>query len=65
MSQEITHEYVSAEINKLIGEYDFPLIALQDIKNRLSDSDDPYYAAQQLRYLNKLIEAGHATRRHL
>ncbi|WDI05169.1 hypothetical protein PUW25_25510 (plasmid) [Paenibacillus urinalis] len=64
MSQEITHEYVSAEITRLIGEYDFPLVALQDVKNRLSDSDDPHYAAQQLRYLNNLINAGHAIRKH-
>lgn len=58
---EITHEYVSEEINKLLTQYDFPLIVLQDVSKRLSDSDDPYYAAQQLRYLRNLVEAGYAT----
>lgn len=54
----ITHEYVSAQITQLIGKYDFPLSVLQDVDGRLRDSDDPYYAAQQLRYLNNIVDAG-------
>jgi len=57
---EITHEYVSGEINKLLSKYDFPIYALQDVSKRLGDSDDPNYAAQQLRYLQNLVGAGYA-----
>ncbi|WP_420704496.1 DUF6877 family protein [Lysinibacillus macroides] len=50
----MTHEEVAKYINQLISEYQFPLPVLQDIHKRLSDSQCPHYAMQQLRYLDNL-----------
>lgn len=54
---------VAYEINKLIGEYDFPLLVLQDVYGRLQSNDDPGYHMQQLRYLRNLVAAGHVVRK--
>lgn len=55
---------VAEEINRLVIEYEFPLVALLDVKQRLADCpNDEYYHKQQLRYLNNLIYAGHAKKR--
>jgi hypothetical protein len=59
----MTHEEVAQKINELVGEYDFPLSVLQDVDRRLSDCQDPHYAAQQLRYLENNIRAGIAKKR--
>lgn len=56
-------EKVVKKINKLLGEYHFPLPVLQDVNKRLSDCQDPDYAAQQLRYLENVIHAGIAKKR--
>lgn len=59
----MTNEEVADRINQLISKYDFPLLVLQDIQNRLSDSHCPHYAMQQLRYLENNVHAGIATKR--
>lgn len=59
----ITNEQVADSINKLISEYEFPLPVLQDVQKRLSDSDCPHYALQQLRYLENNVHAGIAVKR--
>ena len=59
----ITNEQVADRINKLKSEYEFPLPVLQDVQKRLSDSDCPHYAMQQLRYLENNVHAGIATKR--
>ncbi|RUL56487.1 DUF6877 family protein [Lysinibacillus antri] len=59
----MTSEEVAQKINDLVGEYDFPLPVLQDVDRRLSDCQDPYYAAQQLRYLENNIHAGIAKKK--
>ena len=59
----ITNEQVADRINKLISEYEFPLPVLQDVQKRLSDSNCPHYAMQQLRYLENNVHAGIATKR--
>ena len=59
----MTHEEVAKRINKLIGEYRFPLPVLQDVQKRLSDSNCTHYAMQQLRYLENNVHAGIATKR--
>lgn len=46
------------EINKLINEYDFPLVVLTDINGRLGDCQDEPYARLQLRYLKNLVKFG-------
>lgn len=51
------------QINELLNEYEFPLAVLQDVHNRLRDSDDPRYAAQQVRYLRNVVSAGKAVKR--
>lgn len=51
-------EEIAQKINDLVWIYDFPLPILQDVQRRLSDCDDPHYAAQQLRYLENNIHAG-------
>lgn len=59
----MTHEEVAKSINRLVGEYHFPLPVLQDVQKRLSDSHCPHYAMQQLRYLENNVHAGIATKR--
>lgn len=59
----MTHEQVAQRINELVGEYEFPLLVLEDVNRRLSDCQDPYYAAQQLRYLQNIVNAGIAKKR--
>lgn len=50
------------QINELILKYQFPLEVLQDVYNRVSGNEDnEHYLLQQVRYLNNLIQAGHAT----
>lgn len=50
------------QINELILKYQFPLEVLQDVYNRVSGNEDNEpYLLQQVRYLNNLIQAGHAT----
>lgn len=56
-------ENISKKINDLINEYVFPLEVLQDIEKRLSDSDCPHYAKQQLRYLQNNVDCGIAKKR--
>lgn len=57
------HEEIERHINKLINDYEFPLLVLQDVQKQLSDSHCPHYALQQLRYLENNIHAGIATKR--
>ena len=59
----MTHEEVADRINHLIGEYEFPIVVLQDVDKRLSDSDCPHYAAQQLSFLDNIVNAGMAKKR--
>ena len=59
----MTNEEVEDRINQLLSEYQFPLPVLQDVQKRLSDSNCPHYALQQLRYLENNIQAGIATKR--
>ncbi|UKJ43482.1 DUF6877 family protein [Lysinibacillus sp. ACHW1.5] len=61
--KKMTHEEVAIRINQLINEYQFPLLVLQDVQKRLSDSHCPHYAMQQLRYLENNVHAGIATKR--
>lgn len=56
--EKVNHEEVANMINNLVSEYDFPIEILQDINQRLSDCQDPHYAAQQLRYLQNIVNAG-------
>lgn len=55
---DLSHEEVAERINTLVGSHDFPLMVLQDVKSRLSDSQCVYYHAQQLRYLENLVSYG-------
>ena len=55
---EVTADKVLEQIIQLISEYAFPLEVLQDVNHRLADCQDPYYAAQQLRYLQYHVKAG-------
>jgi len=59
----MTNEEVADRINQLISEYEFPLLVLQDVQKRLSDSNCPHYTMQQLRYLENNVHAGIATKR--
>lgn len=61
----MTHEQVADRINHLIDEYEFPLVVLQDVQKRLSDSDCPHYAAQQLRFLDNVVSAGMVKKREV
>lgn len=61
----MTNEQVADRIDKLISEYEFPLPVLQDVQKRLSDSNCPHYAMQQLRYLENNIHSGIATKREV
>lgn len=55
---------VADEINRLVVEYDFPLMVLTDVKQRLADCPgNEYYARQQLRYLRNVINAGQAKKK--
>ncbi|MGI2294728.1 DUF6877 family protein [Paenibacillus sp. GXUN7292] len=58
MSDNITHEQVSQDINQLLSKYDYPLTVLQDVSKRLVDSDCLHYANQQLRYLQNIAASG-------
>ena len=59
----MTIEEVTVAINELIAKYEFPVAVLQDVSKRLTDSQCPYYAMQQLRYLQNNIQVGIATKR--
>ena len=59
---EVTADKVLEKISQLISEYAFPIGVLQDVNHRLADCQDPYYAAQQLRYLQNYIKAGYAVK---
>lgn len=59
----MTHEEVADCINQLVNDYVFPILVLQDVQKRLSDSNCPHYAMQQLRYLENNVHAGIATKR--
>ena len=61
--EEVSHEEVADEINNLVSEYEFPLEILQDVNRRLSDCQDNHYAAQQLRYLQNIVNAGKVKKR--
>lgn len=63
MVKHMTNEEVADRINQLISEYEFPLPVLQDVQKRLSDSDCPHYAMQQLRYLENNVQASIAVKR--
>lgn len=54
---------IASEITQLISEYDFPLIVLTDVNNRLKDCDNADYAEQQLRYLKTLVKVGRAKKK--
>lgn len=54
----MTHSEVDKQISDLLAEYDFPLTVLQDVTGRLQGTEDPYYAAQQLKYLKNIVHAG-------
>ncbi len=45
---------VMEKISSLISEYDFPLLVLQDVNQRLNDCPEVGYAKQQLRYLQNI-----------
>lgn len=61
----MTIDEVVDRINQLIHEYEFPILVLQDVQKRLSDSNCPHYALQQLRYLENNINAGIAKRKEV
>lgn len=56
---------VAQRINQVIYDYEFPILVLQDVQKRISDSNCPHYAMQQLRYLENNIIAGSAKRREV
>ena len=60
---KVTTDEVEDQISQLVGEYDFPSEVLRDVNRRLADCDDPYYAEQQLRYLQNIVKAGCAVKR--
>ena len=60
---KVTTDEVAEQISQLVGEYAFPLEVLQDVNHRLADCDDPYYAKQQLRYLQNIVNVGRAVKR--
>ena len=60
---KINADEVAEKIIQLVSEYAFPLEVLQDVNRRLADCNDPYYANQQLRYLQNIISAGRAIKR--
>lgn len=60
---KVTTDEVAEQISQLVGEYAFPLEVLQDVSRRLADCDDPYYAEQQLRYLQNIVKVGRAVKR--
>ncbi len=55
-----TQAEVAKEIDTLLHTHDFPIPVLQDIHHRLQSCQDAAYAEQQLRYLQRVIQAGHA-----
>lgn len=61
----MTNEEIADRINGLVTEYDFPIEVLQDIQKRLSDSNCPHYAMQQMRYLENNVHAGISTKREV
>ena len=50
--------YVTSEIKALISEYDFPLVVLSDLNNRLQNFNNIHDAEQQLEYLRNLVKEG-------
>ncbi|MFJ5565237.1 DUF6877 family protein [Lysinibacillus xylanilyticus] len=58
-------EKIAECINQIIHEYEFPLPVLQDVQKRLSDSNCPHSAMQQLRYLENNVKAGIAKRKEV
>jgi len=61
--EEVSQDQVANEITNLISDYDFPLEVLQDVNRRLSDCQDVHYAAQQLRYLQNIVNSGKVKKR--
>ncbi|MEG0450359.1 MAG: hypothetical protein RR595_10920 [Lysinibacillus sp.] len=56
-------QQVDQAISELVSDYVFPLEALVDVHTRLLGCTDVHYAAQQLCYLQNLINAGMAKKR--
>lgn len=54
----MSHDEAAERINTLISSHDFPIMVLQDVKNRLNDNQCAHYHVQQLRYLDNLVSAG-------
>ncbi|GGA99918.1 hypothetical protein ERX37_07980 [Macrococcus hajekii] len=44
------------EINRLTGEYEFPVRVLEDVYGRIQSCQEEHYVALQLRYLQNLIK---------
>ena len=59
----MTKQQVDQAISELISAYVFPFEALLDVHTRLLGCTDVHYAAQQLRYLQNLIDAGMTEKR--
>lgn len=59
----MTKQQVDQAISELISAYVFPFEELVDVHTRLLGCTDAYYAAQQLRYLQNLVDAGMAKKR--
>ncbi|ATP40719.1 hypothetical protein CSE16_12050 [Solibacillus sp. R5-41] len=59
----MTKQQVDQAISELISEYVFPFEALVDVHTRLLGCTGVHYAAQQLRYLQNLVNAGMAKKR--
>lgn len=51
-------DLIIQEIAALICTYDYPIEVLQDVHQRLTDSADPNYVRQQVRYLRNFVDAG-------
>lgn len=60
----MTKQQVDQAISELISAYVFPFEALLDVHTRLLGCTDVHYAAQQLRYLQNLIDAGLVEKRN-
>lgn len=60
----MTKQQVDQAISELINTYVFPFDALVDVHTRLLGCTDAHYAAQQLRYLQNLVNAGMAKERN-
>lgn len=63
MENELLTIEVAEQISRLVSDYVFPLEVLQDVNRRLAECSDPYYAQQQLRYLQNIVSAGQAVKR--